>query len=122
MHQEGDQAEGCGGLQQQHSSPLQENSLDAHFGRKMLSDLVQHDGDKDDELDAGLRRGGSGSQSNAVSWGPNTGHRGLRKVALTAAVRPECVPPAAWTTRPRVVVILEDAALADSGSKAEERL
>lgn len=28
-----------------------------------------------------------------------------------------CVPPAAWTTRPRVVVILEEATLADSGSK-----
>lgn len=30
-------------------------------------------------------------------------------------------PPAAWTTRPRVVVIFEEATLADSGSKPDEK-
>lgn len=33
----------------------------------------------------------------------------------------ETDPPAAWTTRPRVVVILEDATLADSGSKPDKQ-
>lgn len=33
--------------------------------------LVQHDGDEDDELNAGLRRRGSGAECDAVSWGQN---------------------------------------------------
>lgn len=36
--------------------------------------LMQHDGYKDDELHAGLRRRGSGSQSDTVSWRPHRVH------------------------------------------------
>lgn len=32
---------------------------------------MQHDGDKDDELNAGLRRRGSSSECDAVSWRQN---------------------------------------------------
>lgn len=35
---------------------------------------MQHDGYKDDELNAGLRRGGCGSQRDTVSWRPHRVH------------------------------------------------
>lgn len=76
---------------------------------------MEHDGDEHDELDAGLRGRSSSPERHAVSCVGGEGFIAKRDGCQGERhVTPN--PPAACTTSPRVVVILEEETLADSGS------